>query len=131
MKSLVQKVSCFLARLRAFTFPVAGWKQRIQRYKNGNTVWLVPFAPAGSNIAVGPWPIEWTPCTISYPESSAGTPGIHLNFLTLTSVISGRVAEGEDAAACARCGIHLHVADTKMENNLDVPLCPWCVKVAG
>jgi hypothetical protein len=24
----------------------------------------------------------------------------------------------------------MHVADTQMETNLDVPLCPWCVRVA-
>jgi uncharacterized protein CbrC (UPF0167 family) len=56
--------------------------------------------------------------------------GAKLEFLNFISVVSGRPAEGEDAVACARCGIHMHVADTEMETNLDVPLCPWCIRVA-
>lgn len=121
----------FVCRIKLFIFPVPGWRKQLLRYKAGNTSWPLPGAPEGSNTGVGPWPIEWTPCDITFVRDEEGVvTGAKLEFHTLTSGLSGRIAEGEDAVACARCSVHMHVAETDMETNLDVPLCPWCVRVA-
>jgi len=119
-----------LQRFKAFLFPVQGWKKRLAKFRSGQATWPIPGAPEGTP-GVGPWPLEWTPCSVTFVYDSEGKPtGAKLEFLNFISVVSGRLAEGEDAVACARCGIHMHVADTEMETNLDVPLCPWCIRVA-
>ena len=131
MRALWDRTVRFVRRLKAFIRPVAGWKRRIIKFKGGQTGWPIPEAPEGAP-SVGPWPLEWTPCVVTFTSDEDGkTTGAKLEFLTFTSDVSGRMAEGEDAVACARCGIHMHVADTDMETNLDVPLCPWCVRVSG
>ena len=121
----------FLRRIKLFVLPVPGWRKKLLRYKAGQTAWPLPGAPAGSNTGVGPWPIEWTPCDITFVHDEEGVvTGAKLEFHNLTSGLSGRPAEGDDAVACARCSVHMHVAETDMETNLDVPLCPWCLRVA-
>jgi hypothetical protein len=130
MSALWDRTVRFLRRIKAFVFPVAGWKKRIAKYRGGQTAWALPGAPEGAP-GVGPWPLEWTPCIVTFEHDEEGKPtGAKLEFLNFTSDVSGRMAEDEEAVACARCGIHMHVADTDMETNLDVPLCPWCVRVA-
>jgi len=130
MQALWDKAVLFLRRIKAFVLPASGWKKRIQKFRAGQTTWQIPGAPEGAP-GVGPWPLEWTPCTVTFESGEDGKPtGAKLEFLNFISEVSGLPAEGEDAVACARCGIHMHVADTEMETNLDVPLCPWCVRVA-
>lgn len=131
MLTFRDKAARFLRRVIGFILPKTGWKKRIQKYKAGQTSWPLPGAPADATARIGPWPIEWTPCNVTLAHDDAGTvTGAKLEFLNFTSDVSGRWAENEDAVACARCGIHMHVADTEMETNLDIPLCPWCVRVA-
>ena len=121
----------FASRLKLYLFPAPGWRKRLLRFKAGTTSWPIPGAPEGSNTAVGPWPLEWTPCDVTFVSNEEGVvTGAKLEFHNLTSGLSGRLAEGEDAVSCARCSVHMHVAETDMETNLDVPLCPWCVRVA-
>lgn len=131
MLSFRERAAMFLRRVIAFVLPKSGWKKRIQKYKAGQTSWQIPGAPADSTASVGPWPIEWTPCNVELVRDDEGVlTGAKLKFFDFHSYVSGRWAEGEDAVACARCGVYMHVADTEMETNLDVPLCPWCVRVA-
>jgi len=130
MRALWDRTVLLLRRIKAFVAPVAGWKKRMQKFKAGQTAWALPGAPEGAP-GVGPWPLEWTPCTVTFEQDEDGKPsGAKMEFLNFTSDVSGRWAEGENAVACARCGIHMHVADTEMETNLDIPLCPWCVRLA-
>ena len=123
------KVKTFLYRAKRFLRPMPGWKQRLTKYKNGQTTW--PFASVAGRVhATGPWPPEWTPCEVVDGGLDAdGQPQVKLKFFDLVSTISGLAATGEDAVACARCGIHLHVKDTTMADNLDIPLCPWCDQI--
>lgn len=131
MQALWGKAVLFIRRIKAFVFPMPGWKKRLQKFKAGQTSWPIPGAPEASPARVGPWPIEWTPCNVTLVHDDEGeVTGAKLEFLNFTSDVSGRWAENEDAVACARCGVYMHVADTQMETNLDVPLCPWCVRVA-
>jgi hypothetical protein len=51
-----------------------------------------------------------------------------VEFIDVVSGLSGMKAEGEAAVACARCGVHMHVVETNMKTNLDVPACPWCLE---
>lgn len=109
-----------LRRIWAFLSPLPNWQQRVRLYRGGMIVWDVPDHPEVGKI--GPWPAEWTPLRILADES--GTPKI--DFLPVVSAVSGRTAEGEDAVACVRCGIHLHMDEAGMQTNLDVPSCAWC-----
>ena len=108
-----------LRRFRAYLFPLKGWKARLSDFRRGTTVWTIaghPELPASC-----PWPIEWTPYEVVEVEGKKT-----VNFISVCSGVSGVVAEGEQAVACSRCGIHLHVAETTMRTNLDVPYCSWC-----
>jgi hypothetical protein len=130
MQALWEKTVRFFRRIKLFLRPTPGWKARLVKFRSGQTTWPIPGAPDGSGN-VGPWPLEWTPCIIELMHDDDGKPtGAKLEFLNFISEVSGLPAEGEDAVACARCGIHMHVGDTNMETNLDVPLCPWCIRVA-
>jgi len=108
-------------RIMSFLFPVAGWASRVKRYGRGQIVW--PIAAHPELGPMGPWPAEWT--VVEFARTEDGKTS--LRFHDTCSDVSGREAKGEDAVRCARCGIHLHVAETDMETNLDIPLCPWCV----
>lgn len=130
MQALWEKTVRFFRRIKLFLRPTPGWKARLVKFRAGQTTWQIPGAPEGAP-GVGPWPLEWTPCTVTFASDEDGkTTGASLAFLDFTSDVSGRWAEGENAVACARCGVHMHVGDTTMETNLDVPLCPWCIRVA-
>lgn len=110
-----------LRRIWAFAFPRPGWKKRVAQYSRGQTVWRFSGNFADKLPAVGPWPPEWTPFRVVVKST-----GPEVEFMNVVSAVSGKSAEGEDAVYCARCGIPLHVADTKMETNLDIPSCAWC-----
>lgn len=131
MQALWDKTGRLFRRIKAFISPVPGWKKRLQKFRAGQTAWPIPGAPEDSKARIGPWPMEWTPCSVTLVRDDKGAvTGAQLSFLEFHSDVSGRWAEGEDAVACARCGIRMHVGDTEMETNLDVPLCPWCIRVA-
>jgi hypothetical protein len=108
-----------LRRFRAYLFPLKGWKARLSDFRRGNTVW--PIAGHPELPASCPWPIEWTPYEIVEEEGKST-----VKFIAVYSAVSGVLAEGDHAVACCRCGIHLHVAETTMRTNLDVPYCSWC-----
>jgi hypothetical protein len=132
MQALWGQTVRLLRRIKLFLLPAPGWRKRIHKYKAGQTSWQIPGAPPDSPASIGPWPIEWTPCAVTPVLNDEGVmTGAKLEFFDFHSDVSGRWAEGEEAVACARCGVRMHVADTEMETNLDVPLCPWCVRVAG
>lgn len=111
----------YLTRIKAFLFPISGWADRVRRYRRGEVVWPISLYP--NNDPMTPWPSEWT--IVSMIPKGCGKAEIH--FHDTVSVVSGREAKGEDAVRCARCGIHLHVADTGMQDNLSIPACSWCV----
>jgi hypothetical protein len=111
----------YLTRIKAFFSPLAGWKERVRKFRAGTVVWYIPEYPAMDPVC--PWPSEWTVVSMTPTEDCKA----NIEYLDTVSVVSGREAKGEDAVRCARCGIHLHVADTTMEHNLDIPACSWCV----
>jgi len=116
-------------RVTRFLRPTFGWKKKLDAYKKGQTTWSIVILQ-GENYSTGPWPLEWTPAAVEFerkPEDTKIT--VKLRFSSFFSDVSGRWAEGEDAVACARCGVHMHVKDTSMADNLDIPLCPWCEKI--
>jgi hypothetical protein len=110
-----------LSRLSAYLFPMPNWKDRVRKFRAGTVVWPISLYP--NTDPMSPWPSEWT--VVSMIPKGGGKAQIH--FHDTVSAVSGREAKGEDAVRCARCGIHLHVADTNMEHNLDIPACSWCV----
>jgi len=109
-----------LRRVRAYLFPVTNWKRRLADFRRGNTIWPVEGHP--ELPAMCPWPIQWTPYEIIV--DGEGNKGV--KFIPVRSAVSGILAEGELAVSCCRCGIPLHVKDTTMQTNLDVPYCSWC-----
>jgi len=110
-----------LRRIWAFVFPSSGWKSRLAGYRRGQTIWHFSGPEAKTLPAVGPWPPEWTPFRVVNKDGVLG-----VEFIDVVSGLSGMKAAGEAAVACARCGVHMHVVETNMKTNLDVPACPWC-----
>lgn len=106
-------------RARLWCSPVPGWKDRWQEYTRGRVTWPVPELPDHPDII--PFPAQWCIYTTQDGKLVFTDPAI--------SQISGRLAEGEDAVRCARCGVHLHRLETgiPMKTNHSVPVCPWCV----
>jgi hypothetical protein len=108
-------------RIKHFFFPVRGWKTRVQQFRAGKIVWestgLLKLPP------MSPWPPEWTVMAII----PAGEGGATVSFCDTFSDVTGKEAKGEAAVRCARCGVNLHVEDTGMETNIDLPACSWCV----
>ena len=111
----------FLRRVKAFLLPMSGWAERVRRYRRGQVTWTVPSFPLLPPMA--PWPPEWTVVEFS----PTGDGGATVVFHDGHSDVSGKEAKGDDLVRCSRCGIHLHVGETEMETNIDVPACSWCV----
>jgi hypothetical protein len=110
-----------LRRIWAFVFPRSGWKSRVLAFRGGQTVWRFSEHAGKALPAVGPWPPEWTPFRVVDKDGAS-----EVEFIDVVSDLSGMKAEGEAAVACARCGVHMHVVETNMQTNLDIPACPWC-----
>ena len=102
---------------------MSGWKSRLQAYVGGKAVWPVEGRPDMSPLA--PWPAEW--CVLEAVEATAEGEQPYMKLVSAPSVISGIMAEGEDAVRCCRCGITLHVKEAHMHNSIDVPSCSWCL----
>jgi len=116
-------LSRLLHRIKCWLFPMAGWKDRLVAVRDGNNVW--PVADHSDISPFFPWPPEWCVWEAAPPTWEGGprTP----RFLNTVSMISGRIAEGDYAVRCSRCGIHLHSDEANMRSNVDVPACYWCV----
>jgi len=112
-----------LRRSWAWLFPVPRWKDRLLAYIDGNAVWAVPGRP--DMMPMSPWPPEW--CVLEAVEASDDGAPAHMKLVDGVSLISSRVAEGEDAVRCCRCGITLHVTEAHMGTSIDVPACSWCI----
>lgn len=110
-----------IKRIKYFLFPMENWKDRVRRFRKGQVVWTLPLYPKLAPMA--PWPHEWTVQAL-IPDGEGGATVV---FCDTFSDVSGKEAKGEDAVRCARCGINLHVSDTDMETNIDIPACSWCV----
>ena len=114
-----------LRRFWKYIRPVKGWRSRVSAFRGGRTAWPVPgYESLG---VIGPWPTEWT----LYRVNVSADGKLAVEFLDGVSDVSGRQAKGEDAVRCARCGITLHVEETSMLNNLEVPSCVWCREAVG
>lgn len=119
----MQAILRYYTRAKAWIFPTAGWRERLEAYTKGQIQWTVPELPG---VIVCPYPSEW--CIYEVHEGAIRWPD------RSTSDITGRTIynsdeEREDAVRCCRCGIQMHRLETGiwMENNLSVPVCPWCV----
>ena len=110
-----------IKRIKAFFSPLSGWAERVRLYRTGNVIWAVTGRPELPPTA--PWPTEWT--VVDFAPAMGG--GVDMTYPDTVSDVSGREAKGEDAVRCARCGIHLHVAEAGMQTNIDIPACSWCV----
>lgn len=114
-------INRFLKRLLAFVKPLSGWRHRVRLYKAGAAVWDVDGHPEIQPFV--PWPPQWCSWEAAPDEESK------VRFLPHRSLISGKLCEGDAAVKCARCGIPVHMDETDMLTNLDVPSCPWCTPV--
>lgn len=107
-----------LLRVLAFLKPVSGWNKRIRLFKAGAAVWDVDGHPEIQPFI--PWPPHWCSWEAAPDEPSK------VRFISHRSLISGKLCEGDAAVKCARCGIPVHMDETDMIDNLDVPSCRWC-----
>lgn len=113
----------FFRRVWSWLLPRAGWKERVQAFRSGVTVWPILERPDMDPLF--PWPSEW--CLWEAVEPEEPDQKAKSRFGSCTSLVSGQTAHGDDAVRCARCGIPLHMGEAHMTTNLDIPACSWCV----
>lgn len=110
----------FVARVRAFLRPPAGWAVPVRAFGGGCTTWPIPTGA----LPLRPWPPAW--CLF---ELDASAPhGIRTPATYASGVDGASTSAALLGARCARCGIVLTRAQIHGGGSYErPPACSWCV----
>lgn len=122
---MIEKLILFWQKWLAFFRPVPGWRDRLRKFKGGQTVWDVPGKPGKSKVV--PFPLEWIPHRLEVTEEDdEATKERGFAMIPVTCIEGGEEAAVGVGVLCLRCGVPLHPRHANMVGGFDPPYCKRC-----